>query len=107
MYKFKGENNDLINNLCLGIDFGTTNSCISVWYKNKAIIIPDIDGNDVIPTVIEIKDNKNKIVGKEAYIRKDIFDDKKIFLVYEIKKIIGKKYSLNISKFKFVLSQSK
>lgn len=95
MFKFKNdsENNSIINNLCLGIDFGTTNSCISVWYKNKAIIIPDIDGSDVIPTVIEIKDNTNKIVGKEAYIRKDIFENKETFLVYEIKKIIGKKYS--------------
>jgi len=25
---------DSIDNLCLGIDFGTTNSCLSVWYKN-------------------------------------------------------------------------
>jgi molecular chaperone DnaK (HSP70) len=94
MFKFKDDSNDsIINNLCLGIDFGTTNSCISVWHKNKAIIIPDIDGSDVIPTVIEIKNNRNKIVGKEAYIRKDIFENKETFLIYEIKKIIGKKYS--------------
>ena len=94
MFSFKEDNkNDLLKKLCLGIDFGTTNSCISVWYKNRSIIIPDIDGSDVIPTVIEIKDNKNKVVGKEAYIRKDIFNNKKTFLVYEIKKIIGKKYS--------------
>ena len=25
--------------LCLGIDFGTTNSCLSVWHNNNAIII--------------------------------------------------------------------
>ena len=30
-------------NLCLGIDFGTTNSCLSIWYNNKAILITDID----------------------------------------------------------------
>lgn len=99
MFRFKNEKeidenakNEIVNKLCLGIDFGTTNSCISVWYKNKAIVIPDIDGNDVIPTVIEIKNNKKKI-GKEAYIRKDIFDNKDTFLVYEIKKILGKKFS--------------
>lgn len=80
--------------LCLGIDFGTTNSCLSVWYNNKAIIIPDIDGSDVIPTVIEI-DSDKKIIGKHAYLRKSIFENetKSIFLVYEIKKILGKKYS--------------
>ncbi len=91
--------NETYNNLCLGIDFGTTNSCITVWYKNKAIIIPDFDGSSIIPTVIEINQDK-KIIGKQAYIRKDIFEKtntennyKTTFLVYEIKKLLGKKYS--------------
>lgn len=84
------ENN--YDNLVLGIDFGTTNSCLCVWYNSKAIIIPDIDGSDTISTVIEINNNK-KIIGKEAYIRKEIFNDKPSFLIYEIKKILGKKYS--------------
>lgn len=87
------------NNLCLGIDFGTTNSCLSVWYKNKALIICDYDESQIIPTVIEISSNK-KTIGKEAYLRKNIFEktnteksNKEIFLVYEIKKLLGKKYS--------------
>ena len=92
--------NDKFENLCLGIDFGTTNSCLSVWYKNKSIIINDIDGSDIIPTVIEINSDK-KIIGKQAYLRKEIFKDtvdidgdkKNIFLVYEIKKLLGKKFS--------------
>jgi molecular chaperone DnaK (HSP70) len=92
------ENMNILSNLCLGIDFGTTNSCLSVWYKNKSIIIPDIDGNDVIPTVIEINSDK-KIIGKQAYLRKEIFESdtvlskKTIFLIYEIKKLLGKKFS--------------
>ena len=84
---------------CLGIDFGTTNSCLSIWDNNKAYIISDYDGSDIIPSVIEISDNK-KIVGKQAYIRKDIFDitnnnenQKPTFIIYEIKKLIGQKYS--------------
>ena len=84
---------------CLGIDFGTTNSCLTVWYKNKALIISDYDDSLVIPTVIEISSNK-KIIGKEAYLRKDIFEktntdenNKTTFLIYEIKKLLGKKYS--------------
>jgi molecular chaperone DnaK (HSP70) len=85
--------------LCLGIDFGTTNSCLSVWYKNKPIIITDYDNTNIIPTVIELTTNK-KIIGKEAYLRKDIFEKtnteekfKTTFLVYEIKKLLGKKYT--------------
>ena len=92
------ELSNTFNNLCLGIDFGTTNSCLSIWYKNKPIIITDIDGSEIIPTVIEINTEK-KIIGKEAYLRKEIFNSdtiiskKNIFLVYEIKKLLGKKYS--------------
>lgn len=84
-------NND---NICFGIDFGTTNSCISFWYENNPIIIKDIDDSDIIPTVIEITDNK-KIIGQEAYKRKEIFEKLEYnnFVVYEIKKLIGKKYS--------------
>ena len=88
-----------LNNLCLGIDFGTTNSCLSIWYNNKPILITDSDESNIIPTVIEIYNNK-KIIGKEAYLRKSIFDktnyndiNKTTFLIYEIKKILGKKYS--------------
>lgn len=77
--------------LCLGIDFGTTNSCLSIWHQNKSIIIQDIDGSNVIPTVIEINNNA-KIIGKEAYIRKDVLINP-LFTVYEIKRLIGKKYS--------------
>ena len=96
MYKFKEKENqskkDIIDKLCLGIDFGTTNSCISIWHKNKSIIISDIDGNDIIPTIIQINNDKKKI-GKEAIINKNIFGKDKTFIVYEIKKIIGKRYS--------------
>ena len=82
------------DNTCYGIDFGTTNSCISVWYKNEAILIQDFDGSNIIPTVIEITDNK-KIIGGEAYRRKEIFEKLTLdnFVIYEIKKLIGKKYS--------------
>jgi len=92
------ENTFNFDNICLGIDFGTTNSCLSIWYKNKSWIVPDIDGINIIPTVIEINSDK-KIIGKEAYLRKDIFEKtndiniKNTFLVYEIKKLLGKKFS--------------
>jgi molecular chaperone DnaK (HSP70) len=93
------ENHFKYNNLCVGIDFGTTNSCLTVWYKNRALNITDLDNSQIIPTVIEITENK-KIIGKEAYLRKNIFEktnteknNKNTFLVYEIKKLLGKKYS--------------
>jgi len=97
----ENSNTELIfKKLCIGIDFGTTNSCLSVWYNNKPIIITDYDGNETIPTIIELSMDK-KTIGREAYLRKTIFDKtntvsekkKNIFLIYEIKKLLGKKYS--------------
>jgi molecular chaperone DnaK (HSP70) len=95
----ENDTNEKYSNLCLGIDFGTTNSCLSIWHNNKAIIISDNDNSQVIPTVIEITENR-KIIGKEAYLRKNIFEktntatnNKNVFLIYEIKKLLGKKYS--------------
>ena len=83
-----------LNTAVFGIDFGTVNSTISIWYKNEAIIIQDIDSSNVIPTIIEITDSK-KIIGCETYNRKKIFETLQLdtFIVYEIKKLIGKKYS--------------
>ena len=81
----------MYSDLCLGIDFGTTNSCLCVWHNNKSIIIKDIDGSNIIPTVINISNNK-KIIGKHAYALDNIFN-KTTFLVYEVKKLLGKKYS--------------
>jgi heat shock protein 5 len=80
-----------MDNICLGIDFGTTNSCLSIFYNNQTIIVEDIDGSKIIPTVIELN-NSNKIIGKEAYIRQDISNEN-TFIIYEIKRLIGKKFS--------------
>ena len=83
------------NNMAFGIDFGTSQSTISVWYKNEVIIIQDINGLNTIPTVIEFIDNNKKIIGCEACDHKKIFETLNIetFIIYEIKKLIGKKYS--------------
>jgi molecular chaperone DnaK (HSP70) len=82
-----------INKVCLSIDFGTSNSVMSIYYNNEVIIIKEND-NKIIPSVIELSDNK-KIIGLEAYNRKKIFDEidiESINIIYEIKKIIGKKF---------------
>ena len=37
-------------NIILGIDLGTTNSCISIWRNNNVEIIPDEYGNKTVPS---------------------------------------------------------
>ena len=59
--------------ICLSIDFGTSNSVMSIFYEQNIIIIKE-DENNIIPSVIELNDNK-KIVGINAYNRQKIFNE--------------------------------
>lgn len=73
--------------IVLGIDLGTTNSCVSIWRNNKLEVITDKNGERTIPSIVSFT-NFNKYIGREAKKQKDI-NPKNTF--YEIKRLIGKK----------------
>ena len=55
-----------INDYILGIDFGTTYSCISVWKDGGLVIIPNGVGERTTPSVV-IFDGPDKVfVGEET-----------------------------------------
>ena len=83
------ENEPIKDNIILGIDLGTTNSCISIWKNNKCIVIPDENGNTTIPSYVSYT-NISKYVGHEAKNMKDI-NTNNVF--YEVKRIIGLQYN--------------
>src|SRR5579872_2457158 len=56
---------DINKPIILGIDLGTTNSCISIWRNNTCEIIPDEYGNKTIPSYVSYT-NISKYVGHEA-----------------------------------------
>lgn len=60
-----------VDKLCFGIDFGTTNSCISIWINNKPEIIKDGDDN-FIPTVLEMNEEKKNIGKRGLQEKKNI-----------------------------------
>jgi len=74
--------------IILGIDLGTTNSCISIWRNNTCEIIPDEYGNKTIPSYVSFT-NVSKYVGYEAKKQKDI-NVENVF--YEVKRLIGRSY---------------
>jgi heat shock protein 1/8 len=86
------DNNDVNNEkgkrLILGIDLGTTNSCISIWRNNNCEIIPDEHGNKTIPSYVSFT-NVSKYVGMDAKRQKDI-NVENVF--YETKRLIGRRY---------------
>ena len=50
----------------IGIDLGTTNSCVAVMEGGNFAIIPNSDGGRTTPSVVNIKDNGEIIVGEIA-----------------------------------------
>lgn len=73
--------------IIIGIDLGTTNSCVSVWRNNNLEIIPDEFGNPTIPSVVSFT-NKSRYIGIDAYNQKDL-NPENVF--YEVKRLIGRK----------------
>ena len=71
----------------VGIDLGTTNSCVGIWRNNNLEIIPDEFGNNTIPSFVGYT-KVNKYVGISAKNQKEL-NPKNVF--YEFKRLIGKK----------------
>lgn len=82
--KYMTEDNDII----VGIDLGTTNSCVAIWRNKKLEIITDKHGNRAIPSVVSFNDGV-RYIGHEAKNQIDI-NSKNTF--YNIKRYIGKTY---------------
>jgi molecular chaperone DnaK (HSP70) len=51
--------------VAIGIDLGTTNTVVSVWKKNQAVIIPNQQGQRITPSVVAFTD-RDMLVGDEA-----------------------------------------
>lgn len=50
----------------IGIDLGTTNSCVAVMEGGEAVIIPNPEGNRTTPSVVGFKKDGERIVGETA-----------------------------------------
>ncbi|MCK4237166.1 MAG: Hsp70 family protein, partial [Candidatus Krumholzibacteria bacterium] len=73
----------------IGIDLGTTNSCVSVIEGGEPVIIPNPEGGRTSPSVVAFKDSE-KLVGLLAK-RQAVTNPK--HTVYSIKRFMGRKFS--------------
>jgi len=73
----------------IGIDLGTTNSCISYLEGREALIVPNPEGARVIPSVIAQTHEKKRIFGNAA--KRQIITNSKN-TVWGIKRLIGRKF---------------
>ena len=70
----------------VGIDLGTTNSCIAIWDKYKVEVIPNDYGERVTPSIVHFFDINNYCVGLDANI---FLNSEPKSTIYSTKRIIG------------------
>ncbi|MDD4352516.1 MAG: molecular chaperone DnaK [Candidatus Gracilibacteria bacterium] len=73
----------------IGIDLGTTNSCMAVMEGGQATVITNIEGNRTTPSVVAVKD-KDRLVGVTAK-RQAVTNPKNT--IFSAKRFIGRKFS--------------
>ena len=74
----------------IGIDLGTTNSCVSVLEGGEPKVIPNAEGANTTPSVVGYVASGEKIVGQAAK-RQAITNPEKT--IFEAKRLIGRKFS--------------
>jgi molecular chaperone DnaK len=73
----------------IGIDLGTTNSCVAVMEGNEPIVIPNNEGRRTTPSIVAFVENGERKVGDPAK-RQAITNPKNT--VYSIKRFMGETY---------------
>ena len=78
-----------MSNKIIGIDLGTTNSCVAVMEGGQATIIPNSEGGRTTPSVVAFSKSGERLVGGPAK-RQAITNPAKT--VYSIKRFMGRNY---------------
>src|SRR5216683_610205 len=92
----------------IGIDLGTTNSCVSVMEGGEPVVIPNSEGSRTTPSMVAFTDSGERLVGQIAKRQAITNHEATIFAV---KRLIGRRFdsaevkrAIAISAFKVINS---
>jgi molecular chaperone DnaK (HSP70) len=83
-------NKKKIDGPCIGIDLGTTYSCVAVWRNNRVDICPNEQGNRITPSYVAFCNDGSRLVGDAA---KNQASQNPTGTVFDVKRLIGRKYT--------------
>ncbi|OPX21072.1 MAG: molecular chaperone DnaK [Desulfobacca sp. 4484_104] len=74
----------------IGIDLGTTNSCVAIMEGGDPKVIPNVEGSRTTPSVVAFTDSGERLVGQIAK-RQAVTNPQNT--VFSVKRLIGRKYA--------------
>ncbi|MBU1095438.1 MAG: molecular chaperone DnaK [Bacteroidetes bacterium] len=74
----------------IGIDLGTTNSCVAVMEGNEPVVIPNSEGGRTTPSIVAFTKNGERLVGQPAK-RQAVTNPKNT--VFSVKRFMGRRIS--------------
>eukprot|EP00752_Nemacystus_decipiens_P018529 g16612.t1 len=79
---------DAIDGPCIGIDLGTTYSCVAVWQNGRVEICANDQGNRITPSFVAWTPDGQRLVGDAA---KNQASSNPVNTVFDVKRLIGRK----------------
>jgi len=73
----------------IGIDLGTTNSCVAIMEGGDPKVIANSEGNRTTPSIVAFTDSNERLVGQVAK-RQAVTNPERT--LYAIKRLIGRKF---------------
>jgi molecular chaperone DnaK len=79
-----------INDIIIGVDLGTTNSCVAVWQSGESTVIPNAEGARTTPSIVAFTKTGERLVGQAAK-RQAVTNPRNT--IFSAKRLIGRKFS--------------